>query len=92
MKSLHKRHVLLLLLFLIVITFNSCAPAEYTDKQYGFFSGIIHGFALTFALLAKLFGMDYALYAENNTGFTYWLGFILALFFLGGSGYSSRRR
>jgi len=81
-----------LLLLFIVVSISSCAPSEYTDKQYGFFSGIVHGFVLTFALISKLFGMGYGLYAENNTGFTYWLGFILALLLTGSRGYSSRRK
>lgn len=92
MYSSNTRTKIVLLLLFIAVSLSSCAPSEYTDKQYGFFSGIIHGFTLTFALIAKLFGMNYGIYAENNTGFTYWLGFILAVLFTGGSGYSSRRR
>lgn len=82
-------------LFLIVAaTISSCAPAETTEKVYGFFYGIIHGLLFIVALFAKLFNMDYGLYAENNTGFTYWLGYILGVFIIGGGGggAASRRR
>lgn len=63
---------------------SSCAPKGYTSDEYGFFSGIWHGFCFAFALVGKLFGAKIGLYAENNTGFFYWLGFILGLGGLGG--------
>jgi hypothetical protein len=62
---------------------SSCAPAEHTYREYGFFSGIIHGLVFVFALIGKLFGMDVGLYAENNTGFFYWIGFIIGIGGLG---------
>jgi prepilin signal peptidase PulO-like enzyme (type II secretory pathway) len=78
----------------LIIVISSCAPAETTEKVYGFFYGLIHGLVFIIALFAKLFDMDYGLYAENNTGFTYWLGYILGVFIIGGGGGSaaSRRR
>ncbi|MBK7428874.1 MAG: hypothetical protein IPI60_18555 [Saprospiraceae bacterium] len=78
----------------LIIVISSCAPAETTEKVYGFFYGIIHGLVFIIALFAKLFDMDYGLYAVNNTGFTYWLGYILGVFIIGGGGGSaaSRRR
>ncbi|WP_374166535.1 hypothetical protein [Arcticibacter sp. MXS-1] len=78
------------LLCLIVIT-TSCAPAGHTSHEYGFFSGLIHGIMFFFALLGKLFGFHVGLYAENNTGFFYWLGFIIGIGGLGGGGASARR-
>lgn len=82
------------MLIALVMAISSCAPAETTEKVYGFFYGIIHGLVFIIALFAKLFDMDYGLYAENNTGFTYWLGYILGVFIIGGSGggAASRRR
>jgi hypothetical protein len=87
------RHVALsiILLFCLFALF-SCAPAGNTTKEYGFVYGILHGFVFIFALIGKLFKVHYGLYAENNTGLFYWLGFILGLvILLGGGGRAARR-
>ncbi len=82
-----------LALIVLLCFFTSCAPQQSTGHEYGFFGGIIHGFVLfPFALLAKLFGMDYGLYADNNSGFFYWLGFIIGIGGLGGGGSAASRR
>lgn len=50
---------------------------------------------IMFFVTAKLLGMHIGLYAEHNTGTLYWLGFILGLVLLLGSGggsYATRRR
>jgi hypothetical protein len=83
--------VLGIFLLFIVFTMTSCAPEHYSDHEYGFFGGIIHGMVFFFALIGKLFGADIGLYADNNTGFFYWLGFILGIGALGGGGAASRR-
>ena len=79
-----------LFLVLMVIGMTSCAPSGWASHEAGFFSGILHGFVFVFALIGKLFGADIGLYAENNTGFFYWLGFIIGIGGLGG-GAASRR-
>ena len=79
------------ILFFVLCTLSSCAPEGHTYKEYGFFSGILHGFVFVFALIGKLFGADVGLYAANNTGFFYWLGFLLGLGVLGGGGAGARR-
>lgn len=76
----------LLLAFLVTCTFSSCAPAGYTSKEHGFLSGLVHGLVFVFALVGKLLGMDVGLYATHNTGFFYWLGFIIGIGGLGGGG------
>lgn len=86
-----KMYLQLSLVFISLISLSSCAPAGDSDTEYGFFAGLIHGFVFVFALIGKLFGADVGLYAENNTGFFYWLGFIIGIGALGGGGYSSRR-
>lgn len=79
-----------ILLIFMLLNLTSCAPKEYTHNVYGFFSGIIHGFVFFFSLIGKLFGLDIGLYAENNSGFFYWLGFIIGIGGFGG-GANSRR-
>ena len=89
-----KKHQLIIgiLLLIILFSFSSCAPESYSTREYGFFSGIIHGFLLVFALIGKLFGMHFGLYAFHNTGFFYYLGFLIGLSAFGGGGAASGRR
>jgi hypothetical protein len=76
---------------LCLFTLSSCAPSGDTSKEYGFFSGILHGFIFVFALIGKVFGGDHGLYAANNTGFFYWIGFLIGIGVIGGGGAASRR-
>lgn len=68
----------------LLLGLSSCAPEGYTSDPCGFFSGVGHGLVFPFALIGKLLPMDIGVVAEHNTGFTYWLGFILGLGGLGG--------
>ena len=77
-------------LMVLVMTLTSCAPKGYTDHEYGFIMGIWHGICFPFALLGKLFSFNVGLFAENNTGFFYWFGFIIGLGGLGGGGRAAR--
>lgn len=61
-------------------------------EQYGFFSGLWHGICLFFAVIGKLFGMNIGIQALNNTGTTYWLGFLLGMLLIGGAGGGASRR
>jgi hypothetical protein len=78
------------ILLFVLLNITSCAPKGVSATEYGFFSGIIHGIVFVFALIGKLFGFNIGLYAEHNTGFFYWLGFILGIGGLGGGARSSR--
>jgi hypothetical protein len=78
------------LFILVIMAISSCAPSGYESEEAGFFSGLWHGFILIFSIIAKLFGSDIGIYAEHNTGFTYWLGFILGIGILGGGGSRAR--
>ncbi len=89
-KMTKKNYLQITLMVLVVLTISSCAPKGHTSDEYGFFSGIWHGICFPFALLGKLFSFKIGLYAENNSGFFYWLGFILGLGGLGGGGARSR--
>jgi len=82
-----------LLLLFILFSLSSCAPEGVTTKEYGFFSGLAHGFLLVFTLIGKLFGAHIGIYAVHNTGFFYYLGYLIGLgIFGGGGGAASRRR
>ena len=90
-----KRILIGLLLLLVLFFVTSCAPVGVTQQEYGFLYGIVHGFISPFVLIAKLLGAHIGLYAQNNTGTLYWVGFVLGLVLLFGSGsggYSARRR
>ena len=83
------------LLLLAIFFVTSCAPVGMTQEEYGFIYGIVHGFISPFVLIAKLLGVQIGLYAENNTGSLYWLGYILGVVLLlggGGGSYATRRR
>ena len=90
-KMKNQKWVIGFFLFLILINLTSCAPAGYEDSKAGFFSGIWHGFIFIFSIIGKLFGADIGLYAEHNTGFMYWFGFIIGIGGLGGGGAAARR-
>ena len=89
-----KKQTLLMsvLIICLLTTLSSCAPKGHTSDEYGFFSGIIHGIVIVFALIGKLFGADVGIYAEHNTGFFYWLGFIIGIGAFGGGGGAALRR
>ncbi|MDD3744142.1 MAG: hypothetical protein PHX54_11015 [Lentimicrobiaceae bacterium] len=80
-----------ILVVVAVVILSSCAPSGFTSHEYGFFGGFIHGVIFLLALIGKLFGADVGLYAVHNTGFTYWLGFIIGFLTLGAGGAASRR-
>ena len=80
------------ILIICLTSLTSSAPNGYVSHEAGFFSGLWHGFILVFSLIGKLFGADIGIYAEHNTGFFYWLGFIIGLSAFGGGGGSAARR
>lgn len=79
-----------LILLFCITSLYSCAPNGYVSSQAGFFSGIWHGMIIVFSIIGKIFGADLGIYAEHNTGFTYWLGFILGIGAFGGGSSSAR--
>lgn len=73
----------LLLLGLLALTcLAACADTEpiqpcLTGHQYGFFSGLFHGFITPLSFIGSLFKDDVSIYAVNNSGGWYDLGFLL---------------
>ena len=78
--SYHYPVILFALLFLAL--FTGCARSEnvyqcLTGHTYGFFGGLWHGFIAPFDFLGMLFDKDITMYAQNNNGGFYALGFLL---------------
>lgn len=80
-----------LILLFIITSLYSCAPKGYESSEAGFFSGIWHGVIIVFSIIGKIFGANIGIYAEHNTGFFYWIGFILGIGAFGGGSSSARR-
>ncbi len=80
------------LLLALLCTLPACAPLGATTQQYGFLFGIVHGLLFYPAVISKLLGMEFDLYAQNNTGLFYWIGYAIGVFGIGGGIFSSRRR
>jgi hypothetical protein len=84
-------------LFLITATtlilITGCAQNEdvaacLTGHTYGFFGGLWHGFIAPFDFIGMLFNDEITLYAPNNNGGLYALGFLLGS---GGWGFLSSK-
>ncbi len=70
-----------ILLAALLLSMPSCAEAvdcpNVGGETHGFLYGILHGLVFPFALIAKILGLDYDLYAHNNTGLFYWIGYLI---------------
>ena len=88
-----KEIIILMLLTLMVVACADVAIVDecLPDNPYGFWGGLWHGIVAPLAWLGSLFSNDIAVYAVNNNGGWYDLGFLLGiggLGFGGGSGSS----
>jgi len=77
-----KRSYLLLSSLLIILMITGCADNEVVDQcltghKYGFFGGLWHGFIAPFDFIGMLFNNEITMYAQNNNGGFYALGFLL---------------
>ena len=66
--------------FIFVLT--GCAQSEPVDAclkghTYGFFGGLWHGFIAPFDFIGMLFNDKITMYAQNNNGGLYALGFLI---------------
>jgi hypothetical protein len=73
-----------LVLFMISAIFiiTGCAQSEAVDTcltghTYGFLGGLWHGFIAPFDFIGMLFNDKITMYAQNNNGGLYALGFLL---------------
>jgi hypothetical protein len=74
------------LFFVFTLCLSSCAQ-QYTAQSfgdpYGFFSGIWHGMIFPFSLIGSFIFDDIFIIGKPNTGFTYFLGFVLGFLGIG---------
>jgi hypothetical protein len=76
-----KTNKILLGVFLLTLM-TSCAANEPVDEcltgqTYGFLWGIWHGIIAPISLVISLFDEEVVMFAVNNTGFFYGLGFLI---------------
>jgi hypothetical protein len=73
---------IILLAVLAAVILTGCAKREEIDAcltghTYGFFGGLWHGFIAPFDFIAMLFNEKITMYAQNNNGGLYAMGFLL---------------
>lgn len=83
MKTFYTRkYFLLISLLMIIMILSGCAHNEVVDEcltghTYGFFGGLWHGFIAPFDFVGMLFNNEITMYAQNNNGGLYALGFLI---------------
>jgi len=93
-------HRIVIVLLCTLILLSGCAThyeSETYSDPYGFFSGLWHGFIFVYSIIAVCvswvlshLGIEFLnsieIIGRPNTGFFYYLGFVLGLFSVLGSG------
>jgi hypothetical protein len=82
MKTLASKKQFLILVLLSVLILSGCANNESVKQclsghTYGFLGGLWHGFIAPFDFIGMLFNEKITMYAQNNNGGLYALGFLL---------------
>jgi hypothetical protein len=77
-----KRHTVLLFSALLLVMMSGCAGPEpigpcLEGETYGFLSGIFHGIIAPITLILSFIDKDTVMFAQNNTGAWYGLGFLI---------------
>jgi len=75
-----------LLLLVVLCGLTGCAhhySPEVFQDPYGFFSGIWHGILFPFSLIGCMFIDSVFIIGQPNTGWPYYLGFVLGLYAYG---------
>jgi hypothetical protein len=76
------KNFLFLAILLSLFILSGCADSEevkqcLTGHTYGFLGGLWHGFIAPFDFIGMLFSDQITMYAQNNNGGLYALGFLL---------------
>lgn len=74
--------LLIILCIALLYLLTGCAKSEtieqcLTGHTYGFFGGLWHGFIAPFDFIGMLFSDEITMYAQNNNGGLYALGFLI---------------
>jgi hypothetical protein len=80
--SILQKQILLLLFVSGIILLTGCAHNEAVEQclaghKYGFLGGLWQGFIAPFDFIGMLFNDKITMYAQNNNGGLYALGFLL---------------
>ena len=81
-----------------VLFLSGCASAEGIDacvdpaESAGFLRGLVQGFIAPITFIVSFFDSDTAMYAVNNNGWTYDLGFLMGIGGFSGGIFKGRRR
>lgn len=73
---------MLTILAVALVLLTACVPTNPIQgelKSAGFFSGLWHGWIAPFSLLLSFLNDKYSIYQTINSGFTYDLGFYIAI-------------
>jgi len=81
-KSFLSNPALLVVIAAGILLFTGCAQREDIElclkgHTYGFFGGLWHGFIAPFDFIGMLFSEKITMYAQNNNGGLYAMGFLL---------------
>lgn len=76
------KFIVITICIIVLLIGTNCADVEnikecVTSQSYGFLGGLWHGIIAPISFIASLFPNDIAMYAKNNNGGWYDLGFIL---------------
>jgi hypothetical protein len=77
-----QRNILFFSSLFLIVLLSGCAQNEVIDQcltghKYGFFGGFWHGFIAPFDFIGMLFDKGITMYAQNNNGGFYAMGFLL---------------
>ena len=80
--SIFNKSFLFMILLVLIIILSGCANNEAVKQclsghTYGFLGGLWHGFIAPFDFIGMLFNDKITMYAQNNNGGLYALGFLL---------------
>jgi hypothetical protein len=77
-----QRSYFIFFILVLLVVLSGCAKSEAVDQclsgnTYGFIGGLWHGFIAPFDFIGMLFNDKITMYAQNNNGGLYALGFLL---------------
>ena len=89
----------MVVLLVILLIFSACSNNEsikacLDGRSYGFWNGLWHGIIAPVDLIGMLFRDDVTIYAQNNNGAWYGLGFLIGSGgwgFMGGRGLGRKK-